>query len=340
MVEVRDIDQEKLWEEFVRVWPGANFLQSFAWGEFNQALGHRVVRKGFYKNKKLAGVVSAIVEKGKRAKYLTVPAGPLISWKDEGVVKMFMETIRKIAAEEKCSFVRVRPQIVNSGENQAMFSKLGFKVAPMHLHEQLTVKLDLSKTEEQLLIEMRKATRYEIRQGLKTGIEVEESTDAGEMDGFYDLQMQTASRQAFVPFSKNFLVKQFEAFAKRGMVKLYTARLNGEILAQGMVIFYGQEGDYHYGAGSESGRKYPGAYVLLWKAIREAKVRGLKYFDLWGIAPLDKPKHRFAGVSLFKRGFGGEVVEYVHALDLIIDPMKYAVDWVIEETRRRVRGLA
>lgn len=339
MVQVKEISDKKIWEKFVQNFAGANFLQSWNWGEFHQALGHQIGRVGFFEAEKLVGVMQAIVERGKRATYLTVPGGPLIDWDDEEVKGVFLGEIKQIAAVNKCSFVRVRPQVKNSDVNHKMFKKWGFVLAPMHLHAQLTLKLDLGKTDDQLMAEMRKATRYEIRQAIKLGITVEQSTDPDKMDAFYDLQLATASRQAFVPFSEKYLKEQFKVFVDDGQVVLFTAKYEGKILAQAMVIFYGQEADYHYGASSEEGRKYPGAYLVQWEAIKEARRRGMKYYDLWGVAPEDKLKHRFYGVSLFKRGFGGEEMEYLHARDLAISWPKYLINWSIEEFRRRSRRL-
>ncbi len=163
MVQVKEVSDKKIWEKFVQGFAGANFLQSWNWGEFHRALGHQINRSGFYKAEKLVGVMLAIVEKGKRATYLTIPAGPLIDWQDKETLDVFVQVTKNITREKKCSFARVRPQLVNSGENQAVVERLGFRVAPMHLHAQLTLKIDLNQTEEQLLMEMRKATRYEIR---------------------------------------------------------------------------------------------------------------------------------------------------------------------------------
>ncbi len=42
----------------------------------------------------------------------------------------------------------------------------------MHLHAEHTVILDLSKSEDELLKDMRRQTRYEVRRSIKLGLEV------------------------------------------------------------------------------------------------------------------------------------------------------------------------
>ena len=109
-----------------------------------------------------------------------------------------------MAEKYKCVFVRVRPQTLETSENSRLFSDLGFRNAPMHLHAELTNWLDITKTEEELLAGMRKATRYEIKQAQKLGIKITSSQDSADMDEFYDLQMETARRHKFVPLAVSF----------------------------------------------------------------------------------------------------------------------------------------
>jgi len=54
---------------------------------------------------------------------------------------------------------------------------------------------------------------------------------------------------------------------------------------------------------------------------------------------LEKSDHRFAGLSLFKRGFGGEDFEYLHAQDLIINYPKYLINYAIESIRKTIRNV-
>ncbi len=336
-VALRTVDSEKDWENFMSKHPEGNFLQSWYWGEFHKALGHKVYRTGFYIDNKLIGVMLSVVENAKRGKYLTIPAGPIIDWKNKEQVEIFITGIRDIANSEKCVFVRVRPQLESSNLSKKIFSENGFVSAPMHLHAELTLQLDITKPEEELLANMRKSTRYEIKKAQSLGIKVIATDDPLELKDFYDLQVETSKRQGFVPFSYKFLEEQFKIFSGRGKAFLYTAKFENRVLAQAFVIFYGEEAAYHYGASTEEGRKYPGAYLIQWEAIKEAKRRGIKRYNFWGVAPEEEKNHRFYGVSVFKRGFGGEEVDYLHAQDLVINKFKYLINYSIENLRKRVR---
>ena len=336
-ISVKEIDSKEVWEKFILAHPEANFLQSWSWGEFHKALGKKIHRTGFFKDDKLEGVMQSVVEDAKRGRYLTVPAGPIIDWEDRLIVKTFVDEIRKIAKEDGCVFVRVRPQLVSSDFSKKLFAKYKFVNAPTHLHAELTSQLNLNKSEDEIMSNMRKATRYEIRKGISQNIVIEKTLDLSLIKKFYDLQIETSKRQKFVSFSYKFLYEQFRVFVENGNAVLYSAKFKNKLLAQAFIIFYGAEAVYHYGATTNEGRKYPGAYLIQWEVIKEAKRRGMKRYNLWGVSPEGQKSHRFYGISVFKRGFGGLDYEYLHAQDLILNYPRYAINYIIETIRKRTR---
>ena len=120
-------------------------------------------------------------------------------------------------------------------------------------------------------------------------------------------------------------------------MKLYTAKLGDEILAQNFMIFYGNEASYHYGVSTELGTKYSGAPLLHLQAMHDARAKGIKRYNFWGITALDDTKHRFYGVSQFKRSFGVDELVYLHAHDLVIKPIRYRLDYLLEKLRAKIR---
>ncbi|MEK7517429.1 MAG: peptidoglycan bridge formation glycyltransferase FemA/FemB family protein [Patescibacteria group bacterium] len=346
-ITIKQIDNKKIWEDFMSLHPEANFLQSWYWGEFHQALKNNIQRTGFYEGSKLVGVMLSIVEDAKRGRYLTVPGGPIIDWDKSDLIEAFVNEIKRIAKEQNCVFVRVRPQLESNDFSKNIFKQNGFINAPMHLHAELTSQLDITKPEEELLKNMRKTTRYEVKKAITLGIKVtgyqlkaaRHYQELSLIKEFYDLQIATARRQKFVPFSFEFLNEQFKMFSQKNKALLYRAELDNKLLAEAIIIFYGQEAVYHYGASTDEGRNYPGAYLIQWEAIKEAKIRGMTRYNFWGVSPLDKWEHRFAGISFFKRGFGGQDVEYLHAQDLIINRPKYIINYAVETLRKKIRSV-
>lgn len=338
-ITIKEITNKDDWEEFILNKNEANFLQSWSWGEFHKTLSKQIFRTGFFEKEKLIGVMLSVVEPARRGKYLTVPGGPIINWQDTDLINAFSQQIKQIAKENNCVFVRVRPQLKSDEFSKNIFKKLGLIKAPMHLHAELTSQLDITKSEEELMIQMRKTTRYEVKKAIKENIKITTSTDEKDVKKFHDVQIETAKRQKFVPFSYKFLHEQFKVFAESRNALLYKAEFEDKLLAQAFVIFYGNEAVYHYGASTDEGRRHSGAYLIQWEAIKEARKRGMTRYNFWGVAPEDKQNHRFSGLSLFKRGFGGQDFQYLPAQDLIINKPRYLLNYVVEFFRNRLRGL-
>jgi lipid II:glycine glycyltransferase (peptidoglycan interpeptide bridge formation enzyme) len=336
-ISIKTIVDKKEWEGFLIKHPESNFLQSWSWGEFHKALQKNIERTGFYIDGKLRGVMLSIVEEARRAKYLTIPGGPIIDWGNPELIDCAFKQMRDIAIDNNCVFVRIRPQLIADDFSKILFTKYKCINAPMHLHAELTTQLDIAKPEDELLSLMRKSTRYQIKKAYKEQIKVITSKDPELARQFYDSQIETARRQKFVPFSYQFLYEQFKMFFKENQALLYQTFFEDKLLAQAFIIFYGKEAVYHYGTSSDLAREYPGAYLIQWEAIKEAKKRGIERYNFWGVASADNMKHRFYNISIFKRGFGGIDVEYLHAQDLVINKSKYALNYMVEYLRKHFR---
>lgn len=334
---VEDITDKQQWDDFVTTHSEANFLHSWQWGEFHLSRGKSIVRRGVFNGEQLIGVYEGVVEDAKRGRHMAVAGGPIVDWQNRPAVEEIFKDIKVQAEKLGCVFVRVRPQLEKSADSLELFAKLGLKPAPYYLSVELAGVLDLAKSEEELLKGMRQRLRRALRKAEKNSITVETSTDPADIAEFYQIQLQTAKRHDFTHFSEDFLTKQFTAFAKDNSAVLYTARHNGEVLAQNFMIFYGNEASYHYGVSTELGTKLSGAPLLHMQAMRDARERGVKRYSFWGIVGENDTKHRFYGVSVFKRGFGVDELQYLPAHDLILQPAKYLVNWLVEVVRRKVR---
>jgi len=336
-IEFTDATDKKIWDSFVQSHPEANFLHAWQWGKFHEGRGKKVIRREVRDGGSLVGVYVGIVETARRGKFLAVAGGPIIDWSKKSVVKKVRDDMFEQAKLEDCVFVRVRPQLEKTDKSLALFKELGFKKAPIYLSVEHAGVLDISVGEEEVLKNMRQRLRRSLRKAEKNNISVETSVDSADMAEFYKIQLQTARRHDFVSFGEDFLKKQFEAFASDGDVVLYTARHEGEVLAQNFIIFYGNEASYHYGVSTELGTKLSGAPLLHMQAMRDARERGIKRYNFWGIVDEDDTKHRYFGVSGFKRGFGVADLKYVPAHDLVIKPVPYLFAWLVETARRKWR---
>ncbi|MBR2840200.1 peptidoglycan bridge formation glycyltransferase FemA/FemB family protein [Candidatus Saccharibacteria bacterium] len=336
-MKITDGTDKGVWDGFVAKRVEANFLQSWDFYEFHLARGKKVVRRLAYSDDKIVGAYAGVVETAKRGRYLAIAGGPLLDWGDLKLVKAVFDDIREQGLKTGCVFVRVRPQLELTDSSLELMTELGLKRAPMYLSVEFAGVLDLTKSEEEILAGASQGFRRKLRKAAKNEVEISADTDDAAIEEFCRLEKLHAERQQYVAFSESFLTKQFEAFRKGGEVLIYTAKKDGEVLAQNFMIFYGPEASYHYGVSSQLGTKYSAAPLLHMKAMQEARERGCVRYNLWGIVEPDETSHRFYGVSEFKRSFGCTELRYTPAHDMILKPVKYKLNWAVETVRKRKR---
>ena len=337
-MEIIDATSRLKWDEFVTSHEEANFLQSWDFYEFHKSRGNEIVRRiALDKNEKIVAAYAGVVENAKRGRHLAIAGGPILDWGKKTIVKAIFQDIKEQAKAHKCVFARVRPQLERSKKAFQIFKENGLRQAPTFLSVEYAAILDLNKTEEEIIKNMHRRIRYAVNNARNKHFTIEKSRDPRDIHEFYEIEKQTARRQDFVAFSEDFLTKQFAAFAKNNEAVLYTAKYEGQILAQNFMIFYGNEASYHYAVSTELGTKMSGSPILHIEAMRDARRRGIKRYNLWGIVGENEKKHRFYGVSFFKRGFGGEELKYLPAHDLVINPLKYQKTKIIETVRKKIR---
>ncbi|MCP6719134.1 MAG: peptidoglycan bridge formation glycyltransferase FemA/FemB family protein [Patescibacteria group bacterium] len=350
-MEVREINNKEVWEDFLLNCKEKTFLQSWNWGEFNKMMDNRIYRLGVFHNDNLASIAQIIKISAKRGNFLFLPHGPVlkpqtVNYKQQ-VLETLLEEMKELAKEENCSFIRIGPIWERNEENIDIFKKLNFRESPIHIHPELTWELDISSSEEELLAQMRKTTRYLIRKGMRNReIKIMKSKDIIDIEIFNKLYQKTKKRKQFVPFPLKYLENEFRSFSIDNQILIFLGKYLNMVVASGVFIFWQDIGFYHHGASSLEYPKIPASYSVLWEAIKEAKDRGCQRFNFWGIAPTtslgansgESQAHPWAGLSLFKMGFGGKAKEYVKTQDLVLSK-KYWSNFLVEKLRRIKRSL-
>ncbi|MDD5605777.1 MAG: peptidoglycan bridge formation glycyltransferase FemA/FemB family protein [Patescibacteria group bacterium] len=337
---VKEILDQKIWEKFVQNVAPATFLQSWNWGEHYKS-DHTIWRVGIYdQGQKLIGVALWIVVRAKRGDFLLCPHGPILAASDvsQGVLSQLTKSAEAFARKHHCDFVRVAPILVDSATIRQWFRELGFRPAPIHIHPELSWILDITPSASDLLQAMRKTTRYMIRKAEKSQVQIRTTPDISAVDEFWPIYKATYQRQQFAPFSLEYLRNEFQTFAKDGQALMFFADIDGQPVSAAMIIFYGNSAFYHQSGSLRLPNDVGASYLLQWHVIQEAKRRGCRFYNFWGIAPQHRVKHPWAGLSLFKQGFGGTAEAYIPTQDLPLTA-KYWFNYIVERLRKYRRGL-
>lgn len=353
---VTHASDQRQWDLFLAAQRYSPFLQSWTMGDVFGDTGQEPVRLELREDGRITGVCLAIVVPARRGRHLAVQYGPVLE--DPSTLPLFLRALADTAAEKKCSFIRVSPFWPESTPLQTgSFRALG---SPLHLLAEHIWYLPLRQTdpwtgetadapinEESLFMNLRKTTRNLIRRAEKEGVTIERSQNpVADVEQFITLHDETRKRHKFTPYSNRFFRAQVERFAPRDEALVYLARYENQTIAASVHMQFGGETSYHHGASTHRFSKIPASYLLQWTAIRDALTRGDGLYSFWGIAPLTETpegprvaqkNHPFAGVTLFKTGYGGKLLNLQHCVDIPLSP-SYRVTRAFESLRKWKRG--
>lgn len=323
-MEITDINQKEQWDKILEKFSSVCFLQSWDWGEFQESQGNKV-RRVVAVDKDQSIAAQYYIKKSRLFTYLYLPRGPV------GDLSLFVKLLDRLKEEckqEGVDFIVIEPS------DKELDNKLAH-----HFLKQASIQpgntslISLTSSIALLQSNLRKTTRQMIKKATESGVIIKTYTDLSRWDEFIKLFNETTQRQKFNPHSLEYMKKQLQIFSRNKQAKLYLAELSGQAIAGAIIVSYHKTSIYLHAASSSGKRKIGAAHLLVWKAILEAKEKGDEFFDLWGVAPEDDPHHPFAGISIFKFGFGGKTVSYPGGFILLIRPTRYKLYCLISFLR-------
>ena len=333
----RDAASKAEWEGFLADNPSfpVNFTQSYNWGLSYQRMKQAVAWRLFYRGGKPVAGYIAVVQKSQLYNFVFAVGGPALDWLDAELLASFRDDVTAIGRRHGCHFVTICPHILDDAGLRQAAAAAGFKKAPHGISVEFAGVLDLNLSDEELRSNMSQGMRRKIRKAQKDEkIEISVSKKREDAVTFARLHQEHSKIQKYVAYSESRLVCQFETYAADDQALIYISSRNGEILAMNMMFFYGQEVSYYYGISTLSGQKHASAPLLHLEAIAEARRRGLRFYNFWGITRSDQTRHRYYGVSQFKRGFGVLEHQYLPPQNLVLKPLVYPLIWLRITLRR------
>ncbi len=307
----------------------ASFLQSSQWGDFQRRLGNKV---HFLEDEDWSCL--SIERQTPFGKYWFAPYGPTLEKSAD--IKACLATLRSDAGRAGASWLCLEPLMPGQDSQKTTLALAESGASEVRYREpNLTRVLDLDPPSDEILSGISQSTRSFIRKNQREGLlSFESSRDPNDIGLFIKMLRHVSNRNKVFFFSDEYFQKQAEALMPKGMLRLEVALKDKQPLACALFHDYGETTTYTYAASLPKARETSASALLLWQAILNAKARGIKKMDLFGVAPDDSsPNNPWYGFSSFKRKFGGEVISHAGTWDLPLSP-KYHIYRSAQKLRR------
>ncbi len=322
---------ENTWDQVVTGHPTGNILQTSLWGRLKANFGWSwEVIKCDTSTPATGGALILYKTLPLRLGSIAyVPRGPLVDWGHVDEIQTMLSGVGSAARRRKAWAVWMEPEALrDSGAGDAL-KKNGYHHCTRTIQPSSTIVVDISDDEDTILARMKSKTRYNIRLAKRKGVQVQEG-GLDDLDTFYTLMQETSERDKFGIHSKRYYQRIMELFLPVGQAGLILAMVEGEPTAALLLLALGTKTWYIAGASSNQHRQLMPTYAAQWAAIRWAKARGCFIYDLWGVPDADEDtlEAQFTersdglwGVYRFKRGFGGELVQYTGLWEKALHPL-------------------
>jgi peptidoglycan pentaglycine glycine transferase (the first glycine) len=328
---------EPNWDLIIQSLPNAHLLQTNEWAEVKKDVGWRSHPLTWKDEQGNLVAAAMILTRGVRplgiGPKLTVgyiPRGPILDWGNQKLRTQVLETIEEYTIKNKIIFLKIDPGRELSTESTlgnefvGNLRSRGWRESPEQVQFKNTVQIDLTGSEDDWLKKMKQKTRYNLRLAQRSGVVIRVA-NLTELPNLYKLYTQTAARDGFIIREEQYYLKVWNLFISSGMAVPLVAEVEGEPIA-GLILFYfSGRAWYLYGMSTTSHREKMPNYLLQWEAMRFAKSKDCKIYDLWGAPDIFDDSDSMFGVFRFKEGLGGEVIRTPGAWDFTQRPILYFI---------------
>ena len=332
------------WNLTLSSFPQPQLLQTWEWGEVKAQYGWKPYHRTWQHNGEIAAM-ALVLERtiqlpgfSATLRMHYTPKGPLLrDWQDAALRKRVLDDLAAFARKRRAFLLKIDADVPlgkgvpgREGVQEGMvgvdllqeMKKGGWLYSNEQIQFKNTVLLDLTADEEEILARMKQKTRYNVRLAGRKGMTVREGSP-DDFDMLYQMYAETAVRDGFTIRGQDYYQCVWSTFYRGGMLTPLIAEVDGEAVSGLMLFHFDGIAWYLYGMSRPVHREKMPTYLLQWQAIKTAKARGCRRYDLWGAPDEFTENDPLWGVFRFKDGLGGEVMRHIGAWDLPLRPWLY-----------------
>ncbi len=324
------------WNQSIAHLPNAHLLQTWEWGQIKAQVGWKAEPRLWRDATGRICAAALILQRELRLggfsahlNVLYIPRGPLMDWSDAALRRRVLDDLEDYARLKRALFLKLDPEVVlgwnepGSPEDevdavgtavQRELTERGWRFSSDQIQFRNTVMLDLSGNEEDWLARMKQKTRYNLRLAQRKGVTVRRG-GKDDYNDLYRMYAETSVRDGFVIRPQSYYESVWNQYVQLGMACPLIAEVEGKAVAAVFVFWFAGRAWYIYGMSRSQHREKMPNYLLQWEAMRLAKEKDCREYDLWGAPEIFDETDSMWGVYRFKEGLGGKVMRTLGAWD-------------------------
>lgn len=351
-----DINEKDRLNSFVSNHTKGHFLQSWEWGEVKRGMGWEPLplileEDGDIKASLLILKRSLPIPGIKKCIFYS-PRGPVADLENLELCRALFEGARRVAKDHGAIFLKIDPDVTIANDRfidilkQCEFHKNETGLDFEGVQPAFVFRLDINPSQQELLDNMHSKTRYNIRLAQKKGVTIRRAAGKEDLKKFYSVLVETAQRDEFLIRGYEYFEMIWDNMVEGGLAEIFLAEWEGQTIAATLALIMGEKAWYLYGASANQFRNVMPNYLIQWEMICWAKEKGCTMYDFRGVSGDLDESNPLYGLYKFKKGFNGELTEFVGDWDTVYSPFFYmlwtkALPLYMQSTRailRKKRG--
>lgn len=314
-------------------------LQTWEWGEFRQQTNKKLERVGFFQDGKIKHGLQVTFHPIPKLNQYSIGYCPRAFEPNEEQLAI----LKELGQQHNAVYIKLEPDIALPIEQRSEFKPLiEFLLdnncqAGKPFFAENTFQLDLTRSKEELLANLKSKTRYNVNIAQKKGVKIVEDNSRQGLEIYLDILKETTKRQQFYLHTPEYFIKMWELFRDTDMIHIFHAYFDNTPIVSWIMFKWGQTVYYPYGASRDLHRDVMASNLMMWEMILWAKDQGAKIFDMWGCLGLDpKQTDPWFGFHRFKEGYGGQLMQFVGTFDLVLQQPQYKLVRLADDIRWRL----
>ncbi len=248
-----------------------------------------------------------------------------VLWLNKEISKHNLNKLIELCKKENCLFLQIET-IDYTSPQPSPLEEREFKIwYYKKFITPYTAIINLQKTEDEILSNMKPKGRYNIKLARKKWVEAEivEKTEDN-IKAYYDLMLETTSRDKFSGNSLDYYNTFLNSLENS---KIILACKDWIVIAGGIFVFDKEVSIYYYWA-STSKKEYRNLmapYLVQWEAIQYAKSINSKIYDFLWVASPDDKNSELAWVTDFKKKLTKDIINVSNSYIFINKKIKYFI---------------
>lgn len=314
-----DANAVKEYEEFVDKHINGSFMQSIKWTKVksNWKSEAVIIRDS---QGKITGTCLVLIKKVPvfNRTLLYAPRGPVCDYDNKETMSQIVAAVEELAKKYKACNFTFDPFILEDDTRDIeMIKGMGFTLNPgdsegIAIQCRSTYILNVEgKTSEEVMNGFKPDWRNRIRKAGRKGV-VCKTFGSEKLDDFYPIMKVTGERDNFIIRSYEYLKRFIDGLGDSCRLFICYADIDGKEvpLSGAITVNYSGTVTYVYGASSNENRNLYPNYLMQWTMISWAIDTGCRLYDFGGIPGWQDENNPKYGIYKFKKGFGGEAINY------------------------------